>query len=73
MQAGWQNQSGSLSCQWSGVFEPASPRPTWFEDAQESAAAQDSAVIPVPNFATHSLLGSGEWFVPWKLRWVVPR
>jgi len=26
----------------------------------------------VPDFTTHSLLGSGEWFVPWNARWSVP-
>jgi hypothetical protein len=70
MNSAWQAQSGRLACRWSGLFEHAQYNPSWLQ-APESRV-HDNAVVPVPDFAAHSPLGSGEWFVPWNLRWSVP-
>jgi hypothetical protein len=67
MMNSWQSESGSLVCRWSGLVEP--PSPAVLASLHEG---YERFVPPMPNFAAHSLLGSGEWFVPWNYRWSVP-
>jgi len=70
MNSAWNADSGSLACRWSGALERD---PSKLSGLQEQPAGEGhNAVVPIPNFAAHSPLGSGEWFVPWRLRWSVP-
>ena len=45
--------------------------PNWIEESSNKFCG--SFVQPIPDFAAHSPLGSGEWFVPWDMRWNVSR
>jgi len=66
MNTTWQTESGSLECRWSGLVEH---RPyTTDSPVEGSAKAEQSAFMPLPDFAAHSPFGSGEWFVPWNAR-----
>jgi hypothetical protein len=67
----WQGESGGLECRWSGLLDSNQSNPSITHEASSGVYA--SFVPPLPDFAAHSLLGSGEWFVPWNLRWSVPR
>jgi len=51
---------------WSDSGERLPYNPVWTEDASDNS---HNATGSVPNFAGHSSLGSGEWFVPWRIRW----
>ena len=71
MKTSWQSESGGLVCRWSGLLsDDQSNSPIPHEASTEVYA---SFAPPMPAFAAHSLLGSGEWFVPWNFRWSVPR
>jgi hypothetical protein len=66
-----QGESGVLICRWSDLLEgDRSNSPISQDTSGESYA---SFLPPPPDFAAHSPLGSGEWFVPWNSRWSVPR
>ena len=71
MKTSWQSGTGTLECHWSEAVDPAQPHlPSLSETARE---AREGGLLPrIPNFAAHSPLGSGEWFVPWSARWQVP-
>ena len=71
MKISWQIKTGGPVCRWSdpGKRIPYDPS-SILEDSTE---ASGSFLPPVPYFVAHSLLGSGEWYVPWKMRWGVPR
>ena len=71
MKTSWQGESGGLTCRWSDLLESDQSSSTLSQDA--SASAHASFVPLTPDFAAHSPLGSGEWFVPWNCRWSVPR
>jgi hypothetical protein len=71
MKTAWQDQSGCLVCRWSDLPE---------SDESTAPVVREALTEPferfepsMPNFAAHSPLGSGEWFVPWNYRWRVPR
>jgi hypothetical protein len=70
MKTAWQTETGSLECRWAGLPDRKPYNSAWFQQA--SSEAYESALPPVPDFAAHSPLGSGEWFVPWSARWCVP-
>jgi hypothetical protein len=67
----WQGESGGLECRWSNLLDSNQSNSSITHEA--SSGVYTSFVPPLPDFAAHSLLGSGEWFVPWNLRWSVPR
>ncbi len=69
MTLSWQKNTGNLSCLWSEVGQQVQYASDWIH---ETTVVQSGHLPPVPDFASHSLLGSGEWFVPWRLRWNVP-
>lgn len=70
MKARWQTEPGRILCRWSGTGECTRYNPPWMQDA---SGRIDGHVSPaVPDFTMHSPLGSGEWYVPWRLRWSVP-
>jgi hypothetical protein len=69
MKSSWQTDTGNLSCRWSEVGQRVQYDSAWI---QEMSVVQSGYLPPVPDFASHSPLGSGEWFVPWRLRWNVP-
>jgi len=71
MKTSWQSDSDGLVCLWSVLLDDDQPHSPITLGASTEAYA--SFVPPMPDFAAHSLLGSGEWFVPWRLRWSVPR
>lgn len=70
MKTSWQTETGGLLCRWSEVGEGMRSSAAWAEEAARSEDVKLSRALP--DFAQHSLLGSGEWFVPWNLRWSVP-
>lgn len=70
MNTDWQTESGSLECRWSELTERSRYIPAWFHDAAPETYA--SVLPPIPDFAAHSPLGSGEWMVPWNARWCLP-
>ncbi len=53
---------------WSDSGERLLYNPEW---AIESSDNTYNATTPVPSFARHSPLGSGEWIAPWNVRWRV--
>ena len=69
MNSSWQKNEAALSLRWTTVGRPVDYASDWI---QETTDAEGGPVPPLPNFASHSLLGSGEWFAPWRLRWSVP-
>jgi hypothetical protein len=70
MKTSWQSESGGLVCRWSALLDDESNSPITLRASTEAYA---SFMPPMPDFVTHSLLGSGEWYVPWNLRWSVSR
>jgi hypothetical protein len=67
----WQVGADGLACRWS---VPEERVPYDLSSIQEgSTDPSGSFLTPTPDFAAHSLLGSGEWYVPWNFRWSVPR
>ena len=70
MNSAWQMESGRLTRRWSGVPEYSPYRPRRHQ--QESESLQGNILQLLPDFAAHSPLGSGEWIVPWNLRWSLP-
>ena len=71
MKTSWQSESGGLVCRWSDLLE--SDQSTSPVVGEVLTGVYERFVPPMPDFAAHSLLGSGEWFVPWNYRWSVPR
>lgn len=70
MQTLWQTGPDGLACRWS---EPAEPTPSHLIAIEENPGADfESYLDPLPDFAAHSLLGSGEWLLPWNVRWSKP-
>ena len=67
----WQCESGRLECRWSALLDSNQSNSSITHEASSGVYA--SFVRALPDFAAHSLLGSGEWFVPWNLRWSIPR
>ncbi len=70
MNGTWQADSGCLTFKWTGLLEETRYTPTFLQEPSQNA--DNCAMESVPDFAAHSLLGSGEWFVPWNLRWSTP-
>lgn len=70
MKTRWEAEPGRILCRWSEVGERTEYSPAWMQEASKSI--EYHAPAAVPNFSMHSALGSGEWFVPWRLRWSVP-
>jgi hypothetical protein len=70
MKTSWQTEADRIVCRWSEAGKHVQYNPLWLQDVSRSIDTR----IPtaVPDFTTHSLLGSGEWFVPWNARWSVP-
>lgn len=68
MKTSWKVETGALICRWS---VNGGTNPPWIQEA--ASGVFERFLPPTPDFVTHSLLGSGEWFVPWNLRWCVPR
>ena len=66
----WQMEADSIVCRWSETGERIQYNPPRLQEASRSVVR--SVTPEIPDFTTHSLLGSGEWFVPWKVRWSVP-
>jgi hypothetical protein len=54
---------------WSESGERLPYNPQW---AVELSDNTHNATSSLPNFGDHSPLGSGEWIVPWNVRWSVP-
>jgi hypothetical protein len=71
MKASWQSESGGLLCQWSDLLEGDRSKSPITPEA--STGIYGSFLPPTPDFAAHSPLGSGEWYLPWNSRWIVPR
>jgi len=69
MESSWQKGTEKLSCRWSEVGQRVQYASNWIH---ETSSLQSSHLPAAPNFASHSPLGSGDWFVPWRLRWNVP-
>ena len=70
MKTSWQTEADGIVCRWSETGERIQYNPLWLQEASRSV---DRSIPPaVPDFSTHSPLGSGEWFVPWNARWNVP-
>jgi hypothetical protein len=67
----WQSESGGLICRWFDLLE--GDRSDVPIALQASTGTHGSFLSPTPDFAAHSPLGSGEWYVPWNSRWSVPR
>ena len=70
MKARWQSEPARILCSWSGIGERTEYNPPWMQ--QPSNRSEGPVAVAVPDFTTHSPMGSGEWFVPWRLRWCVP-
>ena len=70
MKARWQTEPGRILCTWSEIGERTEYNPPWMQEP--SMRTEGHVSVAVPDFTMHSLLGSGEWFVPWRLRWSVP-
>jgi len=70
MNPGWSVEAGRLACRWSGIMERRRYTPAWFHGA--SPGAFENTAPPIPDFAAHSPLGSGEWIAPWRARWSLP-
>jgi hypothetical protein len=71
MNTSWLSESGDLLCRWTDAGAGIPYSPPW---GQETSSGVDQTFVePLPDFAAHSPLGSGEWFVPWDARWSVPR
>jgi hypothetical protein len=66
MKSSWQKNTGNLSCRWSEVGQRVQYASGWIH---ETSVVQSGHLPPVPDFASHSPFGSGEWFAPWRLRW----
>jgi hypothetical protein len=71
MKTSWQIERGGLLCRWFNSEERIQYNVPWLQEA--STETYGKFVEPIPDFAAHSPLGSGEWFVPWDARWSVPR
>jgi hypothetical protein len=71
MKTSWQVGADGLECRWSVPGERILYDLSAIQEG--STGTSGSFLPPVPDFAAHSLLGSGEWYVPWNLRWGVPR
>jgi len=69
MNSGWRVEGRGLARSWSIPREWSPHRPAWLEEP--SLAAADNPAPPLPDFAAHSPLGSGEWIAPWHARWSV--
>ena len=69
MKARWQTEPGRILCRWSEIGERTESNPSWMQEPSKHSEGHDS--VAIPDFTTHSPLGSGEWFVPWRLRWGV--
>ena len=70
MKTSWKEETDRLVCRWSPPEELNRHSPPWL--AELSTSSIESPAPPVPDFAAHSPLGSGEWFVPWNARWSLP-
>lgn len=68
MNTRWESEPGRILCRWSEVGERTEYNALWMQEASTHTDCHASAAVP--NFSMHSPLGSGEWFVPWRLRWV---
>jgi hypothetical protein len=62
MKTSWQTETGRLECRWSGLWDGVQEKSPVVQEA--STGVYESFAQPLPDFASHSLLGSGEWFVP---------
>lgn len=69
MKTSWQTDADHIVCRWSDAENTIPYRPPWL---QEAAEGDEIASDLMPDFTRHSPLGSGEWFVPWHARWMVP-
>jgi len=69
MNPGWSVEGDRLACRWSEALESSHYNPEWFREASPSVF--ETTPAPFPDFAAHSLLGSGEWIAPWQARWSV--
>jgi hypothetical protein len=70
MKTSWQTETGRLESRWFDAEPSLRHEEPWFKEASHS---KDRSALPViPDFASHSPLGSGEWFVPWNVRWGLP-
>jgi hypothetical protein len=66
MKTSWQTDADRIVCRWSETGERTQYNPPWLQQA--SQGVDRSVTLAVPDFASHSPLGSGEWFVPWNGR-----
>jgi hypothetical protein len=71
MNTSWKTETDHLVCRWSHPGERNLRNPSWLPEL--STVVDEIPMPPVPDFAAHSLMGSGEWFVPWNARWGVPK
>ena len=70
MATSWQTEADRIVCRWSEAGRHIQYNPPWLQEASQSV---DKSIPPaIPDFASHSALGSGEWFVPWNARLNVP-
>jgi len=70
MKTSWQTEANQIVCRWPEAGKHVEYNPPWLQEALQSV--DRSATPALPDFAAHSPLGSGEWFVPWNARWSVP-
>lgn len=70
MKTSWQAANQDIACRWTNLGVEPRYDLSWMEETGcELGASGDDEV---PDFATHSPLGSGEWFAPWNARWSLP-
>ncbi len=70
MQTSWQAVNGGITCEWTDPDVQTHCDLSWLEDIQDEIVT--SGADEIPDFASHSPLGSGEWFAPWNARWSLP-
>jgi hypothetical protein len=70
MNTSWQTANPGIACRWTVPGAERSYDLSWLEESQGGLGAIEADEHP--DFATHSPLGSGEWFAPWNARWSLP-
>lgn len=68
MLTSWRTEKDRLVCGWSRVRQQIEPDVLSMPGTSESDC---EGFTSIPDFAGHSPFGSGEWYVPWNIRWSV--
>jgi hypothetical protein len=70
MNTSWQTANPGIAPRWADPDVEAHYDLSWMEEMEDEIVT--TAAEAVQDFATHSPLGSGEWFAPWNARWSLP-